>query len=275
MEALLDGLLDPKGGCPWDLAQTHRSISEDFLEEAYELREALLSEDPREARGEAGDLLFLICFLGRLARRDGLDFGMTEVIDASVDKMVSRHPHVFREGAERPGDAEGVLVSWHALKRAERKGRTGLLASIPLALPALARHYRIRSKVSKAGIDLAGPGEARERLSAALGALDAAIGAQGGLGPKGGPRAKAPGAPRSEPGPDKDCLERALGDTLAALSDLSRHLGVSPERALDGHNRRLAARMLRLESELRTGGWAMEDVPKEELEGLWEKTAKA
>jgi uncharacterized protein YabN with tetrapyrrole methylase and pyrophosphatase domain len=121
LETLLEGLLHPQLGCPWDLAQTAQSISEDFLEETYELREALLEGvNPEAVKEEAGDLAFLVFFLGKLTKAYPYNFGLIEIIDGVVDKMLYRHPHVFLREDEL-GTPEEVLRQWHALKRAKKK----------------------------------------------------------------------------------------------------------------------------------------------------------
>jgi MazG family protein len=253
MSTLLDGLLHPDEGCPWDLKQTCRSISEDFLEETYELREALLAGGREEILEEAGDLLFLLFFFSRLALKGGLGFGLKEIIDAAVDKMVRRHPHVFASD-EMPRDAEEVLGKWHAIKRREKK-QGGLLDSVPLALPALARNHRLGSKASKAGFDWDSPLEAREKLSEELGELDREI-------EKGGFQ------------DNQEALMGELGDVLAAASNLARLLGFSPEKALDAHNRRFVGRFNFMCQELERQGRLPEDASKDELEELWQKAKR-
>jgi MazG family protein len=270
LSCLLDGLLDPEGGCPWDLKQTVESISEDFLEEAYELREAILTKSGPGVLEEAGDLLFLVSFLGRLALKGGLGFGITEITDGVVNKMVRRHPHVFGEAAKL-GSPEEVLQSWHQTKKREKLEQAegagppgaanaegaqppppGLLDSVPLALPALARNARLCSKAARSGFDWSGPAEVRKKLGEELGELDAEI---------------QKGAFRE----NRERLSHELGDCLAALSNLARHLGLSPEKALDAHNRRFAERFRFVESELAKGGRAVEDADMSELEALWQR----
>jgi MazG family protein len=247
---LLDGLLDPLGGCPWDLSQDHRSISEDVLEEAYELRESLLSGDPAGILEEAGDLLFLLAFLARLLEKDGLGIDAKAIIDQAVDKMVRRHPHVFG-GDPMPGDAEGVLDKWHAIKRREKKG-CALFATVPLALPALARNHRLGAKAAKAGFDWKGPQEVRRKLDEELRELDLELS-------------------KGDFQNNQERLTEELGDAMAALSNLSRHLGIPSEKALDAHNRRFADRIGFMEEELKKDGRSLEDAGMDELEGLWQK----
>jgi ATP diphosphatase len=297
MTGLLDGLLDPEDGCPWDLKQTARTISEDFLEEVYELREALLEGDREKIREEAGDLAFLLVFLGRLASGDpSLRFGLKDMLDSAVDKMVYRHPHVFAaaqapsaapeepssaSGAAAPdpghdvpsdpappdpappeagtpeiANSEDVLNQWHALKRAKRKSK-GLFASVPPDLPALARCHRLGAKAGRAGFDWEGPAQVRAKLDEEIDELDRELSM--------GDRRDPVHAAR---------ISDELGDCLAALANLARHLGFSAEKALQDHNRRFAARVGLMEERLRAQGRSLEGASPGELDGLWREAKK-
>jgi MazG family protein len=253
LECLLDGLLDPQEGCPWDLTQTYRTISEDLLEEAYELREAILSGSPEDIKEEAGDLLFLLFFLGRLSVKGDLGFGTLGIADQAADKMVRRHPHVFKH-ADKLTSPEEVLVQWHAIKRGEKK-KAGLLDSVPTALPALARNNRLGSKASKAGFDWEKPEDVRKKLDEELGELDCELA-------------------KGDPANNQERLMAELGDALAALANLARHLGFSAEKALDAHNRRFIERVGKMSAELAKEGRVLEDASQDELERLWQKAKR-
>ena len=203
---------------------------------------------------EAGDLTFLMFFLGRLLARSGFSFGSREILDAAVDKMVGRHPHVFKKGVEDggPSTPEEVLVKWHALKRIEKKNE-GLLESVPLDLPALARCARLGAKAGKAGFDWPDAAAVREKVSEELRELDEEIREEG---------------VRDDP----ERLQRAgeeLGDLLASVASLARHLGLSPEKCLQEHNSRFAERVGRMEKALSLKGKRFEDASPAELDELW------
>jgi MazG family protein len=250
---LISGLLHPEKGCPWDLAQTYKSISEDFLEETYELREALLSSaNPEAIKEEAGDLAFLIFFLGRLTEKP-LGFGLTEMIDGAVDKMVYRHPHVF-DSSLTFKTPEEVLKNWHALKRAKKKAE-GLLSSVPTALPALARAQRLGSKAARSGFDFQDFRQVREKLTEELGELDQELAEGNFTDPK---RAQA--------------LSHEIGDLLATVVNLARHLNLSAEKSLAQHNRRFMDRISKMEAQLAKSSRSFEDADMDELEELWQKS---
>jgi XTP/dITP diphosphohydrolase len=131
--AVMDRLRSP-GGCPWDAEQTHSSLVEYLVEEAYETVEAIETEDDAALREELGDLLLQVAFHARIAQERDEPWGIDEVADGITAKLVRRHPHVFADGSARTPDE--VEASWRTLKSVE-KGRESVTDGIPLALPAL------------------------------------------------------------------------------------------------------------------------------------------
>jgi XTP/dITP diphosphohydrolase len=147
---VMDRLRSP-GGCPWDAAQTHESLTRYLLEEAYEVIEAIETGDTALLREELGDLLLQVLFHARLAEELPPDraFGIEDVAADLVDKLVRRHPHVFA-GADA-GSAEELNESWERQKVAE-KGRTSALDGVPLNQPALALAAKVVARARRAGL---------------------------------------------------------------------------------------------------------------------------
>ncbi len=148
---VMDRLRSP-GGCPWDAAQTHESLTRYLLEETYEVIEAIESSDLALLREELGDLLLQVLFHARITEElpEGQRFGIEDVAADLVAKLVARHPHVFA-GAEA-GDAEQLNEAWERHKIAE-KGRTSVVDGVPLAQPALALAAKLVSRARRAGLD--------------------------------------------------------------------------------------------------------------------------
>lgn len=144
-------LRSPKGGCPWDLEQDHKSIRFYSVEEAYELIDAIEANDDHEMIEELGDLLLQVIFHSQMASERGA-FDFKAVCRREVDKLVSRHPHVF--GNKKVHTADAVLAQWEHLKRSEKKGtryeRPSLLDGIPKRLPSLLRAEKLLKKARKA-----------------------------------------------------------------------------------------------------------------------------
>ncbi len=110
------GQLRSPDGCPWDREQTHESLSDKVLEEAYEVADAIASGDPYELRDELGDLLLLVALHAQIAEENGA-FTIEEVFASVNQKLVRRHPHVF--GDEAAATADEVLNTWKRVKAAE------------------------------------------------------------------------------------------------------------------------------------------------------------
>ncbi|HEY4011731.1 MAG TPA: nucleoside triphosphate pyrophosphohydrolase [Polyangiaceae bacterium] len=222
-------LLAPDG-CPWDREQTFASLRKYVLEEACEVIDAIDAGDRAGIREELGDLLLQVVFQAELARREG-SFGIDDVVAGIVDKLVSRHPHVF--GDLDAKDADEVLRNWEKLK-AREKGPRGVLAGVPRSMPALTRAQRIGEKVARVGFDWDDRGGSRAKVEEEMGELDEAM-ARG----------------------DRRAVEEELGDVLFAVVNLARHLDVDAEGALRGTIDKFTGRFAHVERRVREehGGW--------------------
>src|SRR5512147_379832 len=145
--------------CPWDRKQTHRSLRQALIEEAYEAIEGIDRGDWKELRGELGDLLLHIVLHSRIAEESG-EFTLGNVIDGITSKMIRRHPHVF--GKVKVRNSAEVKRNWEQIKLAE--GRSSLLDGIPSQLPALQRAHRIQSRAAKVGFDWEKPEQVWEKV---------------------------------------------------------------------------------------------------------------
>ena len=113
-------LLRAPGGCPWDRTQTHQSIRDNMLEEAYEAADAIDRMDMENLREELGDVLLQVVFHASMAQEAG-QFTFGDVVDGICKKLVYRHPHVF--GTVEARDPDGALSAWDAQKREEKGQR--------------------------------------------------------------------------------------------------------------------------------------------------------
>jgi tetrapyrrole methylase family protein/MazG family protein len=162
-------LLRLPGGCPWDREQTHESIRANFIEETYEVIEAIDTADPVLLREELGDVLLQVVFHARISEEAG-DFRIDDVIHDVTEKLIRRHPHIFADVEAET--SEEVLANWEQIKTEEKQriGLAGSLASVPPSLPALMRAQKLMKKAAKAGIrpDSAALARAISDTSAAL-----------------------------------------------------------------------------------------------------------
>lgn len=159
---LIDVMDRLRAGCPWDARQTHASLVEYLVEEAYETVEAIEAADDVGLREELGDLLLQVIFHARIAQESTDGWDIDDVAQGITDKLIRRHPHVF---ANADADtAEQVEANWRALK-AQEKGRDSVTEGIPEQLPALLRAAKVHSR--SATVAVADPSEmsqAREVL---------------------------------------------------------------------------------------------------------------
>jgi tetrapyrrole methylase family protein/MazG family protein len=142
-----------ENGCPWDREQTHQSIKPYFVEETYEVLEAIDEGDADKLCEELGDVMLQVVFHARMAEEAEL-FQIGDVLQAITEKLVRRHPHVF--GTVQADTAQEVLFNWEQIKKTERqnaKGHASLLDGVPRELPALLRAHRLQEKASRVGFD--------------------------------------------------------------------------------------------------------------------------
>ena len=145
-------LLRSPDGCPWDREQTHESIKKNFIEETYEVVEAINKDNPDMLREELGDVLMQILLHCQMEREKDT-FTFDDVINELAQKLIIRHPHVF--GSEHCETAEEVLVTWDRVKTETKhqKSVTDAMCAVPKELPALMRAQKVQKKAAKVGFD--------------------------------------------------------------------------------------------------------------------------
>jgi tetrapyrrole methylase family protein/MazG family protein len=246
--AIMERLLSPYG-CPWDREQTHATLRPYVIEEAYEVVEAIDTNDWEELRSELGDLGLQIVFHSALARREER-FDVDDVYRAICEKLIRRHPHVF--GDVEADDAGTVLRNWESIKKSEREAKGAVdapvshLDGVPVALPALQRAERLQAKAARAGFDWETIGPVWDKIEEELHELR-----------------------EISEGGDPDRLEDELGDILFAVVNLARFLHVHPEQALQRTNAKFRRRFHHIEARARELGRRLEDMTLEEMDGFW------
>ncbi len=131
-------------GCPWDQEQTAKTLKPYILEEAYELLEAIDSENTLDICDELGDLLLQVVFMAQIFREQN-KFDLTDVALSISQKLIRRHPHVFADASQ-----VGHARRWEEIKQQERstRGKGNKLADrIPVNLPALKKATKVAKKI--------------------------------------------------------------------------------------------------------------------------------
>ena len=255
--AIMAQLRNPEGGCPWDLKQDFRSILPHTLEEAYEVADAIESDDRMQLRDELGDLLFQVVFYCQLAREEG-SFEFADVAQTMSDKLIRRHPHVFSPSADEAElgtsalDADQVLQKWEAIKQAERdaKHQHSVLDDVPNALPAMQRSAKLQKRAANVGFDWPDVTPVLANMAEELEEIELAF-ASG----------------------DKDHTLEELGDLMFACVNMARHLKQDPEQVMRAANAKFERRFRFLETQLVEAGESLESVDLERMEAGW-KAAK-
>lgn len=244
--ALMAALRDPKNGCPWDREQTYTTVAPYTIEEAYEVADAIARNDLDDLRGELGDLLFQVVFHARMAEEQGA-FNFDDVVDAIVEKMTRRHPHVFAD--EEVGNAEEQTLAWEKHKAAERKQNEqhSLLDGVALGLPALSRAQKLQKRAARAGFDWPTVDGVLEKLEEELGEIREEIAAG-----------------------DDQALQEEIGDLLFACVNFARHVGGDAEAFLRAANNKFERRFHHIEAVLHQQGKALDECSLEEMDALWD-----
>ena len=234
-------------GCPWDKEQTRESIKPLLIEEAYEVLEAIEEKDPELIKEELGDLLLQVIFHAQIAKESN-EFTIKEILDVLYDKMVRRHPHVFK-GKDAKTSKE-VLKQWEEIKKKEKKDKNkkSLLEGIPKALPALLYAQRLQDKASRVGFDWENVSQVYEKFKEEIEEFENAF-AEG----------------------KKEKMEEEIGDLFFTLINISRFLKINPEDALKKTAKKFISRFHSMEKNIEETGSIIENLSLNELDKLWEK----
>ncbi len=234
-------------GCPWDKEQTFKTLIPFLIEEAYEVVDTLEKSDTSHLKEELGDLLFQIVFHAQLAREEN-QFDMSEVLQAIIDKLIRRHPHVF--GDAKVKDAAEVIHNWEQIKDAEKKQRLddSILADVPASFPSLLKAYQLGKKAAKVGFDWPDTIGVFAKIKEEIQELEESI------------QNKEPMA-----------IHEELGDLFFAIVNLSRHFKMNPEEALRQTNEKFIRRFQFIEKKIRAEKKSWDDFSLKELDSFWDE----
>lgn len=238
-------LRSPEGGCPWDLAQTQKSLIPYIIEEAYEVADAIRTEEQSAIAEELGDLLLQVVLQAQIASDYGY-FTLQEVAQNITEKLIRRHPHVF--GELEVSSLEEVKDNWEKIKSTEKPENQNLsqqLQRYAQSLPPLVASSKISKKAAAVGFeweDIQGVWSKYEEEFSEF--KDALL---------------------SE---DKNHQQAELGDLLFTLVNIARWYDLDCEEALQGTNHRFIQRLDKVE---KLSDRPLSDYTLEELEQLWKQ----
>ncbi|MEZ5855240.1 MAG: nucleoside triphosphate pyrophosphohydrolase [Hyphomicrobiaceae bacterium] len=286
---VMAALRAPDTGCPWDLEQSFETIAPYTIEEAYEVADAVARGDLVDLREELGDLLLQVVYHAQLASEAGA-FDLGDVVEGITRKMIRRHPHVFGDAkhttaAEAEASWERIKAEERAEKRAERErlaarvgpadakslpspeqtGRTGLLASVPVSLPALTHALKLQDKAATVGFDWPSLTPVFDKMREELAELEAVALAND-------PRVGATLAQQSggDSGLRRREIQEELGDLMFVIANVARHLDIDAEAALQGACTKFRRRFAAIETKLALRGKLPADSDLAEMDALWD-----
>ena len=245
-QSVIDSLIDPVTGCPWDREQTPVSLCEYLIEECHELISAIRAGKPGHACDEMGDLLFVLLLIARIFERSG-SFSLGDALKMGADKMIRRHPHVF--GEEGSVSMSELMRNWSVIKKEEQAAAEdpkGILSSVPSSLPPLTKAYRLHAKAASAGFTWDDDEDVERQVEAEwLELLDA----------------RASG--------DAAAKEHELGDIIFTLVELGRRMGIKAASAADLAAERFKKRVEGMEDLAREHGKDFSSLSLDEKDELW------
>ena len=234
------------GGCPWDMAQTHKSIRSNLIEETYEVVEAIDNEDSDLLKEELGDLLLQVIFHSEMAEEDN-KFNIDDVINDICQKLVIRHPDVSASNSEE------ALKSWDDVKMQTKlqKKQSQAMDSVSKALPSLMRATKIQKKAAKVGFDWESVNGALDKVAEETQELKTAIANN-----------------------DKENQSEELGDLLFSVVNVSRFIDVDCEKALYDACDKFTERFRQVEELALSRNIDMKAASLTELDSLWDEVKK-
>lgn len=233
-------------GCPWDIAQTHRTLRRFLLEEVYEMLDAIDQGDDAGMREELGDVLYQVVIHSRIGEEEGL-FSAQDIVRDITEKMIRRHPHVFSEKSlENKGES---VLNWDRLKQGEkRQHHDQMLDGVVKGLPSLLQAYKLQEKAAKVGFDWDKDEDVLAKLDEEWQEFQEALQEQ-----------------------DGDHAEEEAGDVLFVFANVCRHFHIEPECALHRANSKFRRRFSHVEQRVKESGRSWNEFSLDELASFWKE----
>lgn len=249
---VVETLRDPQNGCPWDLEQTAESLIPNFIEELYEVIEAIENKNVENIKEELGDLLLHILMQTRIAKEKG-EFELDDVLEQISSKLIRRHPHIFAQSDDKEIQQSSPLEvkqNWEKIKHTEKSNkRKSILEGIPKAMPALIYSQRMQEKAASTGFDWENTEDVLDKIAEELEELKEAFANE-----------------------SKERQTEEAGDLLFAVVNFCRRSGIDSETALKKASEKFRNRFEYIEEYHKQKGKNIFNSSMEKLNELWEKT---
>lgn len=232
-------------GCPWDKEQDLESLKPYLLEEAYEVLE-VMDVGGELLKSELGDLLLQIVFQSNICEEKG-EFDIDDVIRGLCEKLIRRHPHVFREDI-KVSTSEEVMINWEKIKKeeSEHRDRKSILDGIPKYMPALMKAEKIQKKVAKVGFQWEDVNGVLDKVEEEIKEFREALMDN-----------------------NKKEMQEELGDIFFSLVNLARYLDINSQEALNKTIKKFESRFRYVEENCDIDRSSLE-----EMDSLWQEAKK-
>lgn len=214
--------------CPWDREQTPESLKPFLLEETLETSEAVESGDPERLKEELGDLLLMVLLYCEASQQ----FTVNEVLSGIIDKVKTRHPHVF--GKEKLTSSQQVVERWEQIKQKTQRKDSALKKAVLL-----------NDRAIQIGFNPPSLDEMAEKLTEEMEELK---------------RAKTQEEQKEE-----------SGDLLFTAVNICRMLKVEPESALLAACNKFQQRLEKVFKELQSKGKIPQNTSFHKMDEIWTK----
>ena len=242
--------LRDENGCSWDREQTHETLKKYLIEECYEVLEAIEEKDDDKIIEELGDVLLQVIFHAQIAKEEGY-FNINDVIKSITNKMINRHPHIFKNPESK--NSKQVLDSWENIKVKEKgfDNYTDTLKHVPKNLPGLMRADKVQQKAARVGFDWDTVEPAMEKVLEELQEVKDVY--------KENNRAK---------------IQEEVGDLVFATVNVARLLDIDPEFAVNYSIDKFINRFQYIEENARNRNLDLKNMSLAEMDVLWNESKK-
>ena len=256
------------GGCPWDREQNPMKMRSDLAEETFECIDAISSDDAQHVREELGDVFLNAAMISYMYEQAG-DFTVADVLYDVAEKIVRRHPHVWKdsEGAVNANEkkaetSEEVLAQWDNIKRGvEGRKEKSVIDEVSAGLPPLMRAYKIQKKAAKKGFDWDSVEPVWQKITEEIGEVKEALD-------------EVEKAAKDNQDNAKLHLEEEIGDLLFVVINLSRKLNVDPTIALERTIKKFHDRFVYVEEKMNEKQRPMKIENLEQMDAFWDEAKK-
>ena len=240
-------LRDPIDGCPWDLKQDYNSLAPYSIEEAYELVDALESNDIEEIKTELGDLLLQVILISQVANDKG-DFNFDDVANEISKKIIRRHPQIFDKNYN---ENDLPHESWEKIKKLEKNksiNKKNTLDQVEKNIPTLLRSIKLQKKAASLNFDWENETQILNKIDEEIYELKDAFKLD-----------------------DKKMIEEELGDLFFSIINLSRYLNLDPDQTIRKANKKFTTRFNEMENFIEDNKLKWHNLKKHDFKNLWNK----